>query len=884
MGSQLTTDDIRQGNQLPNGRDTRNNDVSLFYDTVTGNLSQTPISRTFQVQDWIAKTYQKDPQLVFSPTDKSKIYRLNTYDNALGGQVSLPFNSTDFATELAADKWKLISGGGVSGELNTLLQWEFDTSTTDSDPGPNKFRFSSLFDFIYISNTPVNNGGDISARLASLVNGATISAINKNDQQYYALISVIGAIIDASTYFKIPIRIDDIDSNFLSGHIVAFDFMNSGIFGSSSVITDQQPLESLKFDNSYWPDETRQLDLSTGAKTLTLDTGVTNIVGNSNFFDVIADGINTINLGSGFKSNGVFPSDLNGKILDAGTYIFACIYSSNGIVVSVPALGGTAPEPSTPPTATNVYFTGQPVVGETMSGQYTFNAGSGGLPENGSTYKWYRATDQGGTGRAAIAGATFKNYVVAAGDENFYLQFEITPSDGTNTGDAAQSAWSRQVSLTDTFPPEIQIAIIEDSTPNILRLIFDENVTATNLGYTVKFDTVTQAINSLSGSGTNELLLMLNRFAQNGEVVTVDYDSVIGDTVDGNTNELVSFTNKAVVNDVQSSPISAIPYNSDLNAAYMYNLREVDGVSGNVTTINNPINSSLNLPCSLVDSRRPVVDDANKRLLMYDKEILDGAYNFSVDGIFTVVFLIEMRADDPNEQNRSLLYDGASRTLNIRTFTQGYLINNLKSINKADYGIHFNRHMITMVSDGIDVNVYLDEKTTPIFSQSVSLADLDITSILKTNTVLSKFEAFQEILFYNRNLSEAERLVVINDYLGNKYDVDVSDRPVITSFGMTNVLNGGSVNNGYLGEFSLTISDTRTIDRIVIIQTANAAFVYSNTSYLILEDGTSRQFNFNVPPFVAGGNTEMGIIVVDDKGRVSDTFIDTTINFTITDV
>jgi len=111
MTRALTTDDIRQGNQLPNGRDTRNNDITIFYDTVTGDLSQTPTSRSYQIQDWSAKTFQKDPQLVFSPTDKSKIYRLNTYDNTLGGQVSLPFSSTDFATELVADKWKLISGG-----------------------------------------------------------------------------------------------------------------------------------------------------------------------------------------------------------------------------------------------------------------------------------------------------------------------------------------------------------------------------------------------------------------------------------------------------------------------------------------------------------------------------------------------------------------------------------------------------------------------------------------------------------------------------------------------------------------------------------------------------------------------------------------------------
>ncbi|MBS2101245.1 hypothetical protein, partial [Carboxylicivirga linearis] len=656
--------------------------------------------------------------------------------------------------------------------------------------------------------------------------------------------------------------------------------------GDIEIITNEQPTVSLKFDKSYWPDETRQLDLSSGDLTLSLNTGVTNVVGNCNWFDVVADGVHAINIETGFKSNGVFPIDLDGMVPEAGTHPVFCIYSPNGIVINIPTLisSGVTPEPSTHPTATNVYFTGQPVVGQTMSGQYTFNAGSGGLPESGTTYQWYRATDQSGTGRVAISGATFRNYVVQAADEDYYLQFEVTVSDGTNTGDAVQSAWSRQVALTDTFPPEIQLKIIEDANPNILKLVFDEDVTATNLGYTVKYDTVVQTIISLSGSGTNELLLEISRQAQSGEVITFSYDSTTGDTVDGNSNELVSFTDVAVTNEVQSSPIAAIPYNTDLVAAYMYNQIEVDDVSGNITVLKNPINSALNLPCTSTDANRPTLDDANKRVLMYGKIIEDGSYTLSDDGTFTVVLRIEQQADDPNELNRSLLYNSAYRTLNLRTFTQGYFFNVLTTINKAFYDVHFGKHVITMVSDGANVSVYLDEKTTPMFTSATALTNLILTSILKTYTVSSKIQAFQEMLFYNRALSEAERLIVTRDYLGNKYGVDTGDRPVITSFGLTNVSNGGTVNNSDVGQFAFTLSDSRVIDRIILLQTTNSAYMATNTSYLILEDGTLREFNFDVPPFNAQSNVEFGIIVIDELGRVSDIFIDTTINFTITDV
>lgn len=773
---------------------------------------------------------------------------------------------------------------GLSDELERLdnmplILSQFDSNTIMSDPGAGKFRLNAGQIQLAL-NYQEPSGSNIKIHANKLSNGSTLKLQVKGDDSKYKNINVTG-ITDNTTWALIDITVDNEGNAFVLDDIVGLIIVGGS--GSEPIVTNEQPISSIKFDKQYWPDETRQITMS-GDLNLSLDTGVTNVVGNANFFDVVADGVGAINLVSGFKSNGVFPSDLNGKVLDAGTYLFCCIYSSNGIVVNVPALGGTAPTPGTPPYATNVYFTGQPVVGETMTGQYTYNDDEGN-PESGTSYKWYRADNQSGLNRVEISGATFKNYVVQAIDENKYLQFEVTVSNATDgDGTPVQSAYSRQVSLTDTFPPEIQLAIVEDSNPNVVKLIFDEAVTATNVGYTVKYDTVTQTINSLSGSGTNELLLEINRYAQNGEIITVDYDSVTGDTIDGNTNELVSFIDKPVTNEVQSSPISAVPYNTDLTAMYAYNLRRVDDVSGNVTTLKNPISAALDLPCSVVDSRRPVVDDTNKRLLMYDKEILDGAYNFSADGTFTVVMRIEQRADDPNEQNRSLLYDGVSRTLNLRNFTQGYLINNLKTISKEFYDVHFGKHVITMVSDGANVDVYLDEKTNPIFTQAVALTDLDITSVLKNNTVLGKFEAVQEMLFYNRALTESERLIVARDYLGNKYGVDTGDRPVITSFGLTNVSNGGTVNNGDLGQFAFTTQDGRTIDRIILLQTSNAAFMADNNSYLILEDGAATSFNFDVPPFKAQGNNEMGIMVVDELGRVSDAFIDTTINFTITDL
>lgn len=138
MATNLTSDDIRQGNQLPNGRDTRNDDVCIFYNTITGNLSQTPMTGSYQIQEWVAKIYEKDPQVIIID---NKIYRLNTYDDTFGGQVTVPFTSTDFATEFANDNWRTIGSNlpaPISGDegkkviVSDSLDYELAPSTTSS--------------------------------------------------------------------------------------------------------------------------------------------------------------------------------------------------------------------------------------------------------------------------------------------------------------------------------------------------------------------------------------------------------------------------------------------------------------------------------------------------------------------------------------------------------------------------------------------------------------------------------------------------------------------------------------------------------------------------------------------------------------------------------
>ncbi len=109
----------------------------------------------------------------------------------------------------------------------------------------------------------------------------------------------------------------------------------------------------------------------------------------------------------------------------------------NGNSFCLPAPANAAP------TASNVNISGTVANGQTLTGSYTYDDADTPKDEEGtSTFKWYRATDDKGTGKAAIDGAVSKDYTVTAGDVGKFLCFEVTPvaKTGTSPGTAVMSA------------------------------------------------------------------------------------------------------------------------------------------------------------------------------------------------------------------------------------------------------------------------------------------------------------------------------------------------------------------------------------------------------------------------------------------------------------
>lgn len=95
--------------------------------------------------------------------------------------------------------------------------------------------------------------------------------------------------------------------------------------------------------------------------------------------------------------------------------------------------------PQHAPTASNVSITGTLLVGQTLTGSYTYNDADGDA-EGTSLYQWY-------ANNVAISGATSTTYVLTTNEQNKTIKFEVTPVavEGITTGTPVPSSVSGTV-------------------------------------------------------------------------------------------------------------------------------------------------------------------------------------------------------------------------------------------------------------------------------------------------------------------------------------------------------------------------------------------------------------------------------------------------------
>jgi uncharacterized protein (TIGR02145 family) len=84
------------------------------------------------------------------------------------------------------------------------------------------------------------------------------------------------------------------------------------------------------------------------------------------------------------------------------------------------------------PVANNVSQSGNPQVGQVLTGSYVYSDAEGD-PQGTSIFKWYRSDDNNGLNETAITGAAANTYTLQAVDLNKYVRFSVTPIALTGT-------------------------------------------------------------------------------------------------------------------------------------------------------------------------------------------------------------------------------------------------------------------------------------------------------------------------------------------------------------------------------------------------------------------------------------------------------------------
>ncbi|MCT4663894.1 MAG: hypothetical protein N4A45_01515, partial [Flavobacteriales bacterium] len=119
-------------------------------------------------------------------------------------------------------------------------------------------------------------------------------------------------------------------------------------------------------------------------------------------------------------------------------------------------------------------------------------------PAGTHTYQWYRADNNTGLNRAAIAGATNSTYALVAADNGKFIQFEVTPvaSAGTTPGMTTASNYSSAIASAIPATASLTFTITDNNIPNGKFHHFDN-------GFVNLFDGVTTY--SSANSNDNKL-------------------------------------------------------------------------------------------------------------------------------------------------------------------------------------------------------------------------------------------------------------------------------------------------------------------------------------------------------------------------------------------
>ncbi|KYG71348.1 putative secreted protein (Por secretion system target) [Roseivirga ehrenbergii] len=344
-----------------------------------------------------------------------------------------PSSDGEVTVDVAAGKATDIAGNGntAATQLSVTNDETAPTVTISSSADPTSGLFTATFTFseeifgFDLNDITVGNGtkGNLNLFSASVYT-ATITPTVEGE-----------VTIDVAA----DVAQDDAGNNNVAAtqHSVAYDATEPSLV---SALKDSDTKITLTFNEAVKTLGAHPTDFTVTDGNSTNFTVQTILDGTAEDNDLV---LTFADLSTAKLSLEIFYTNNNGEVSDlAGNQMSS---TRGGVIISL----------NTPPTATNVDFSGNLIVGETLTGAYTYSDEDNDA-EDGTTFQWYRSDDANGTNKAAIADATSKTYALTSADVDKYTSFEVTPHDGNNAGNAVESSLKGAVSKIDqtiTFEP-----------------------------------------------------------------------------------------------------------------------------------------------------------------------------------------------------------------------------------------------------------------------------------------------------------------------------------------------------------------------------------------------------------------------------------------------
>ena len=161
--------------------------------------------------------------------------------------VSVTGVTDGFYLMYSAGTW--IPQSVASASASITLDWKFNNSITNSNPGSKSFKFNSAtlsaITYIYINNN-TNNGIDGSLILSLINDGSSIFIQQQNDSTKAFLFQVSGNTIDNSGWYSVPVIYKDSISTIPSNNSVC-----SFVFFSKSSSVDLSNYTTLVSFNNF---------------------------------------------------------------------------------------------------------------------------------------------------------------------------------------------------------------------------------------------------------------------------------------------------------------------------------------------------------------------------------------------------------------------------------------------------------------------------------------------------------------------------------------------------------------------------------------------------------------------------------------------------------